>query len=343
MICSKRATLKRLLLNEYSYGRSQTSKDECYSFGVKTLVAGSSGMVGSAVARAFLESGHHVITASRREVDFLDWQATFKFVNHVKPQTLIIAAAKVGGINANQTKPVDFLETNLRIQENIISASFKAQIPRLIFLGSSCIYPRDCPQPIKEEYLLTGPLEKTNSGYALAKIVGIELIKSYREQYGVDWISLMPSNLYGPGDNYNLAESHVFPALIRRFIEAAESNLETVKLWGSGRPYREFLHVDDLAKAVLLTSEKYNSGMHLNVGSGEDLPVSELAKKIAASVGFKGAIEWDLSKPDGTPRKVLDISRIQSIGWKPQISLEQGIRSTVAWYKAAILKGLVRI
>jgi GDP-L-fucose synthase len=211
-----------------------------------------------------------------------------------------------------------------------------------VFLGSSCIYPRDCAQPIKEEYLMTGPLEATNSAYAVAKIAGIEMVNSYRKEYGTKWISLMPTNLYGPRDNFNLAVSHVLPAFIRRFVEAAESGAEKVTLWGSGAPLREFLHVDDLAKAVVIASEKYDSSLHLNVGTGEDLSIKSLAQKVANSAGFTGQIEWDASKPDGTPRKVLDVSRMKALGWKPTITLDEGIASTIAWYKEANARGEVR-
>jgi GDP-L-fucose synthase len=211
-----------------------------------------------------------------------------------------------------------------------------------VFLGSSCIYPRDCAQPIKEEYLMAGPLEVTNSAYAVAKIAGIEMVNSYRKEYGTKWISLMPTNLYGPRDNFDLAASHVLPAFIRRFVEAAESGARKVTLWGSGAPLREFLHVDDLAKAVVLASEKYDSSMHLNVGTGEDLSIKALAEKVANTAGFTGQIEWDASKPDGTPRKVLDVSRMKALGWKPTITLEEGIASTIAWYKEANARGEVR-
>jgi GDP-L-fucose synthase len=223
-----------------------------------------------------------------------------------------------------------------------MNAAHKAGVPNFVFLGSSCIYPRDCAQPIKEEYLMTGPLEETNSAYALAKIAGIELINSYRKEYGTRWISLMPTNLYGPRDNFDLSASHVLPAFIRRFIEATESGVSALTLWGSGTPLREFLHVDDLAQAVLIASERYDSSLHLNVGSGEDLSIKELATKVADLAGFTGKIEWDSSKPDGTPRKVLDISRVKALGWKPTITLDEGIASTIAWYKAANARGEVR-
>ena len=309
---------------------------------MRILVAGSSGMVGSALVRKFTAPGFDVSSMSRAEVDFLDEGATLRFVSTIKAESMVIAAAKVGGILANNTNPVQFLETNLRIQQNLISAAFKTEIPKLVFLGSSCIYPRDCSQPIREEFLMTGPLESSNSAYAIAKIAGIELVNSYRKQYGLSWISLMPTNLYGPRDNFNLEDSHVMPALIRRFIEAVESNVECVTLWGSGTPLREFLHVDDLAQAVLVATKNYDSNLHLNIGTGEDVSIRELAEVIARLAGFKGEIKWDSSKPDGTPRKVLDVSRIKALGWEPTINLEQGIASTIAWYKDANTRGEVR-
>jgi len=223
-----------------------------------------------------------------------------------------------------------------------MQASHEAGVEKFVFLGSSCIYPRDCAQPIKEEYFMTGPLEATNSAYAIAKIAGIELVNSYRKEHGHKWISLMPTNLYGPHDNFDLKSSHVLPAFIRRFVEAAESNAPSVTLWGSGTPLREFLHVDDLAQAVVLTAKIYDSSMHLNVGTGQDLAIKDLALMVASLSGFKGEIIWDSSKPDGTPRKTLDVSRINALGWKPAITLEDGIASTIAWYKAASANGEAR-
>jgi GDP-L-fucose synthase len=309
---------------------------------MSVLVAGSSGMVGSAILRKFTEFGLKVSPMSRKEVDILDEKSTLKYIDLVQPDSIVIAAAKVGGIAANKNYPVEFLETNLKIQQSLMSAAFKVGIPRLVFLGSSCIYPRDCPQPIKEEYLLSGPLESTNSAYAISKIAGIEQVNSYREEYGLDWISLMPTNLYGTGDNFDLSNSHVMPSFIRRFIEAVESDTSKVVLWGTGSPRREFLHVDDLASAVLTCLEKYNEGLHLNVGTGEDLTIHDLASKIALATGYSGQIEWDTLRPDGTPRKVLDISRLSSLGWEPTITLDEGIASTIAWYKEANARGEVR-
>ena len=306
------------------------------------LVAGGSGLVGSAIATAFEQKGEEVVRANRAMVDFKDLNATKSLLKRIKPDLVIDAAAKVGGIGANSSHPVEFLSDNLQIQCNLMQAAHEADVEKFIFLGSSCIYPRDCAQPIKEEYLMTGSLEATNSAYAIAKIVGIELVNSYRKEHNHKWISLMPTNLYGPGDNFNLKNSHVLPAFIRRFSEAVEKRAPSVTLWGSGAPLREFLHVNDLAQAVVLTSQSYNSSLHLNVGSGEDLTIKELAVLIGSLSGFRGEIIWDSSKPDGTLRKTLDVSRIKALGWKPTISLEDGIASTIAWYKTASVKGEIR-
>jgi GDP-L-fucose synthase len=306
------------------------------------IVAGATGLAGSAIVKAFESQGQDVIGINRSVVDLMDTKATEDFIAKSKPSLIVDAAAKVGGIGANNSYPVEFLGDNITIQGNLMRAAHKANVPKFVFLGSSCIYPRDCAQPIKEEYLMTGPLEATNSAYAVAKIAGIEMVNSYRKEYGTKWISLMPTNLYGPRDNFDLAASHVLPAFIRRFIEAAETRTEKVTLWGSGSPLREFLHVDDLAKAVVVTAENYDSSMHLNVGTGEDLSIKDLAEKVATAAGFSGQIEWDSSKPDGTPRKVLDVSRIKALGWKPTITLDEGIASTIAWYKEADARGEVR-
>ena len=300
---------------------------------MKTLVAGSTGLVGSAIVRALKESGQEVIEVSSKIVDLTNREATFNFLQEKKPDLVIDAAAKVGGIGANNSLPVDFLSVNLQIQTNLMDAAHAAQVEKFIFLGSSCIYPRQSPQPIKEEYLLTGPLESTNSAYALAKIAGIELIKSYRKQYGYKWISLMPTNLYGPNDNFDLESSHVLPALINRFVTAVDSGMDKVTLWGSGQVLREFLHVDDLAQAVITAGKKYDGDSHLNIGSGKDLTIQALAELISKQAGFNGKINWDRDKPDGTPRKVLDISRIRSLGWEPKISLNDGITQTIDWYR----------
>ena len=306
------------------------------------VVAGGTGLAGSAIVRAYQAAGEEVIPVGRKVVDLLDRDATFRFIKDVKPTLVIDAAAKVGGIGANNSYPVEFLADNLRIQSNLMEAAHAADVENFIFLGSSCIYPRDCAQPIKEEYLLTGPLEETNSAYAVAKIAGIELVKSFRKEYDRKWISMMPTNLYGPGDNFELQGSHVLPAFIRRFIEAAEKSAPVETLWGTGSPKREFLHVDDLAQAVLHLGSNYDSSEHINIGTGEDLSIKELAELVAELAGFNGDIAWDSSKPDGTPRKVLDISKAKALGWAPKISLRDGVASTIAWYNEAVSKGEVR-
>jgi GDP-L-fucose synthase len=300
---------------------------------VKIYVAGHRGLVGSAIVRAIEASGNHSwIGKTHSELDLLDRKAVFAYVANEKPEAIIIAAAKVGGIHANNTFPVQFLTENLQIETNLMDAAHAAGIPRLLFLGSSCVYPKLAKQPIKEEYLLTGELEKTNEAYALAKISGLKLVQAYRNQYGHKWISAMPTNMYGPGDNFDLENSHVLPALIRKFHDAKTRGDETVTLWGSGSPLREFLHADDLASACLFLLENYDDEIAINVGVGEDVSIKELAELIQSVVGFAGDIEWDSAKPDGTPRKLLDVSRISSRGWKAQISLEDGIRSTYEWY-----------
>jgi GDP-L-fucose synthase len=306
------------------------------------VVAGSTGLVGSALVRYFENKGLQTIGISRAVVDLFDSKATNDFVARIKPSVIIDAAARVGGIAANNQKPVEFLTDNLLIQNNLMAAAHKASVPKFVFLGSSCIYPRDSQQPIKEEYLMTGPLEGTNSAYAIAKIAGIELVNSYRKEFGYKWISLMPTNLYGPQDNFDLESSHVLPALIRKFIEAENENKPSVTLWGSGSPRREFLHVDDLASAVDVSLESYDSELQLNVGTGEDLTIKELALLISELAGFRGEILWDISKADGTPRKVLNVGRVQKLGWSPKISLRNGIQSTIDWYKKNSENGLVR-
>ena len=296
------------------------------------LVAGSTGLVGSSIVRELQKTGSLHIGISSKDVDLLDRAATFKYIKDFKPSAVIDAAARVGGIGANNSHPVDFLSRNIQIQTNLMDAAHEAGVKNFVFLGSSCIYPRNCAQPIKEEYIMTGELEQTNSAYAIAKIAGLELIKSYRKQFGHKWISVMPTNLYGPNDNFDLENSHVFPALIRKFVEGKRGKQSSVTLWGSGSPKREFLHVDDLAKAILVCLEKYDSDQHINIGTGEDLSIKELAVKVAEAAGFEGEIIWDASKPDGTPRKVLDVSKILNLGWKPSITLDQGISQTVQWY-----------
>jgi GDP-L-fucose synthase len=300
---------------------------------MKIYVAGHRGLVGSAIVRAIEADGKHAwIGQSRSELDLLDRNSVFRYLADEKPDAVVIAAAKVGGIHANDTYPVEFLSENLQIETNLMDAAHAAGIPRLLFLGSSCVYPKLAQQPIKEEYLLTGELEKTNEAYALAKISGLKLVQAYRKQYGHKWISAMPTNMYGPGDNFDLDNSHVLPALIRKFHDAKTQGSPSVSLWGTGSPKREFLHSDDLGRACLFLLEKYDDEVPINVGVGEDVPIKELAEIIQEIVGFTGAIEWDTSKPDGTPRKLLDVSLITALGWKPEIKLEEGIRSTYGWY-----------
>jgi len=298
------------------------------------VVAGHTGLVGSAIYELLKSRGENVVGVNSSVVNLLDRKRTIEFIQDTKPQLVIDSAAIVGGIGANNSFPVDFLSKNLQIQNNLMDASHEADVERFVFLGSSCIYPRDCAQPIKEEYLMTGPLERTNSAYAVAKIAGIELIKSYRKQFNHRWISLMPTNMYGPGDNFDLETSHVLPAFINRFVTAKRNYTKSVTLWGSGSPKREFLHTHDLAEAVFLASEKYDSEEHLNVGTGKDLSIKELANLVAKKAGFAGEIEWDASKPDGTPRKVLDVTRLRALGWEPRISLEAGIAETIQWFES---------
>ena len=298
------------------------------------VVAGHTGLVGSAIFKALEGRGESVIGINSKVVDLLDRKATFDFIHDHKPELIIDAAAIVGGIAANNKFRVEFLSKNLQIQNNLMDASHESNVERFVFLGSSCIYPRQCPQPIKEEYLMTGPLETTNSAYAIAKIAGIELIKSYRKQYSRRWISLMPTNMYGPRDNYNLETCHVFPALINRYVTARRNGLSEVTLWGTGSAMREFMHSSDLASAVLIASEKYDSDLHLNIGTGEDLTIKDLALRISKFSNFKGETKWDSSKPDGTPRKVLDVSRLKALGWEPKISLDQGIQETIQSFEA---------
>ncbi|MFI5750678.1 GDP-L-fucose synthase family protein [Streptomyces sp. NPDC051644] len=300
--------------------------------GARIFVAGHRGLVGSAVVRRLTASGHEVITRDRDRLDLRDAARTEAFLREVRPDAVVLAAAKVGGIMANNTYPVQFLEDNLRIQLSVIAGAHGAGVERLLFLGSSCIYPKRAPQPIPESALLTGPLEPTNEAYALAKIAGIVQTQSYRRQYGASYISAMPTNLYGPGDNFDLETSHVLPALIRRFHEARRDGSPAVTLWGSGSPRREFLHVDDLAAACLLLLERYDGEEPVNVGCGEDLTISELAETVRGVTEYQGSVEWDTSKPDGTPRKLLDVSRLTSLGFAPQIPLRDGIARTYAWW-----------
>jgi GDP-L-fucose synthase len=301
----------------------------------RVYVAGHRGMVGSAVWRALEAQGFvNLIGWSSVEVDLTDRDAAMDAVTSAKPDVVVVAAAKVGGIMANSTYPVEFLADNVRIQTNLFEAAHAADVDRLLFLGSSCIYPKMAPQPIPESALLTGPLETTNIAYAIAKISGIIGVQSYRSEYGRRWISAMPTNLYGPGDNYDLETAHVLPALIRRFHEAVLAGALSVTLWGTGSPRREFLHVDDLAAACLRLLDVYDEPDHVNVGVGEDVTIAELAALTAEVVGYSGALEWDTSKPDGTPRKLLDVSRMKSLGWEPAIGLREGLESTYEGFRA---------
>ena len=288
-------------------------------------VAGHRGMVGSAIHRQLVEKHYNVITAGRGELDLIDQTSVREWVAEKKPDAVVLAAAKVGGILANDTYPADFLYNNLMIASNVIEASHRADVNRLLFLGSSCIYPKFAEQPIKEEALLTGSLESTNEWYAIAKIAGIKMCQAFRKQHGRNYISAMPTNLYGPGDNFDLQTSHVLPALIRKAHDAKRENAETITIWGTGSPRREFLHVDDCASACVLLLENYSGYEHVNVGSGEDVTILELAQTVCDIVGFSGKIVHDLSKPDGTPRKLMSADKLRSMGWRPSISLNDGI------------------
>jgi len=296
--------------------------------GKKVWVAGHRGMVGSAVCRQLENEDCNIIKAGRDEVNLVNQAEVNDWMNAVKPDAIVLAAAKVGGIQANNNFPVDFLYENLMIEANIIHAAHLNEVERMLFLGSSCIYPRLAEQPIKEDSLLSGALEPTNEWYAIAKITGIKLIQAYRKQYGYDWISAMPTNLYGPGDNYDLNSSHVLPALLRKFHEAKISKSSEVTVWGSGKPLREFMHCDDLANALLFLLKDYSGYEHINVGSGDEVSIRELVDVIAEVVGFKAKIVWDKSKPDGTPRKLMDNSNLHSLGWKNHRSLFDGISHT---------------
>jgi GDP-L-fucose synthase len=300
----------------------------------RIFVAGHRGLVGSAIARRLTADGHEVLARTRAELDLRDAAATSAYLRDARPDAVVLAAARVGGILANSTYPVQFLEDNLRIQLSVIGGAHEAGVPRLLFLGSSCIYPRLAEQPIREEALLTGPLEPTNEAYALAKIAGVVQVQSYRRQYGASYVSAMPTNLYGPGDNFDLATSHVLPALIRRFHEAERDGRPELVLWGSGTPRREFLHVDDLASACALLLRAYDGDTPVNVGCGEDLTIRELAETVRDVVGYRGTIGWDTGKPDGTPRKLLDVSRLHALGWRPRISLREGITAVYEQWRA---------
>jgi GDP-L-fucose synthase len=309
---------------------------------VKIYIAGHRGMVGSAIARKLGECGDtNILTRTRQELDLTDQRAVLDFMQVEQPDIIVLAAAKVGGIHANNTSPAEFIYENVMIQANVIHAAFSAGVTKLLQLGSSCIYPGAASQPISEDALLTGVLEPTNEPYAIAKIAGIKLCESYNRQYGVDYRSVMPTNLYGPGDNFHPENSHVLPALIRRFHEAVQVGADSVSIWGSGTPCREFLHVDDMAEASLfvldLPTDVYEANTepmlsHINVGSGVDISILELARKIAEITGFKGRILTDTTKPDGTPRKLLDVSRLENMGWQARINLDEGLKQTYQWF-----------
>lgn len=299
----------------------------------KIYVAGHRGLVGSALVRKLEKEGFtNIITKTHEELDLTRQSDVEAFFETEKPDYVILAAAKVGGIHANDTYPADFIMKNLQIECNVIDAAYKNQVQKLLFLGSSCIYPRECPQPIKEEYLLSDYLEKTNEAYALAKIAGLKMCSYYNKQYGTNYISVMPCNLYGINDNFSLENSHVLPALMRKFHEAKERGDNTVTVWGSGKPLREFLNVDDLADACLFLMDFYRGDEFFNVGYGKEVTIRELAELVKETVGFEGEIVMDPSKPDGTMRKLTDISRIKSLGWEPKISLEEGLRQTYQWF-----------
>lgn len=300
--------------------------------GKRVWVAGHRGMVGSALMRRLAQEGCEVLVASRAEADLRRQGETEAWLARARPDVVIVAAAKVGGILANASYPADFLYDNLMIEANVINGAFKAGVRKLVFLGSSCIYPKLAPQPITEDSLLTGPLEPTNEWYAIAKIAGIKLCEAYRAQHGADFISAMPTNLYGPGDNFDLQTSHVMPALIRKAHAAKHSGVASITLWGTGTPRREFLHVDDCADAVVHLTKTYAGAEHVNVGSGEDLTIAELARTVADIVGFKGEIRTDPSKPDGTPRKLMAADKLRAMGWAPRIALRDGIASVYRWF-----------
>jgi GDP-L-fucose synthase len=304
------------------------------SHDTQIYVAGHRGLVGSAIVRALKAQGYtKLLLRTHRELDLTRQAAVVEFFQKERPQAVIMAAARVGGIQANNVRPAEFIRDNLLIQDNVIDAAYQTGVAKFVFLGSSCIYPKLAPQPIKEDSLLTGPLEPTNEWYAIAKIAGLKMCQAYRRQYGFNAISLMPTNLYGPGDNFDLQNSHVLPALIRRFHEAKLRGDASLTVWGTGTPRREFLHVDDLADAVIYLLKTYDDEGIVNIGWGEDVTIRELAEAIASVAGFRGRLEFDSSKPDGTPRKLLDTSRLTALGWVPKIKLKAGIESTYAWFK----------
>lgn len=300
----------------------------------RVYVAGHRGMVGSAIVRALERQGFtDIVGATSSELDLRDREATFRYLREVHPDVVVLAAAQVGGILANSTAPVDFLSDNLRIQTNVMDAALNLRVPRLLFLGSSCIYPKYAEQPISESALLTGPLEPTNQAYAIAKIAGIIGVQSVRSQYGLAWISGMPTNLYGPNDNFSPTASHLLPALLRRYSEAVASGATSVTNWGTGTPRRELMHVDDMAEACLTLLELYDGDAQVNIGTGIDHSIAEIAEMVAAATGYTGAVQWDASKPDGTPRKVLDVRVLRGLGWQPRIGLRRGIGDVLAWFQ----------
>ena len=300
--------------------------------GARVYVAGHRGMVGAAVARRLAAEGCEVVTSDRATVDLRRQEAVEAFMAQAKPDAVVVAAAKVGGILANDTLPAEFLYDNLMIEANLIEAAHRNEVNRLLFLGSSCIYPREAANPISEDALLTGPLEKTNEWYAVAKIAGIKLCQAYRRQYGRDYVSAMPCNLYGPGDYFHPERSHVIPALLQRFHDAARTGAKTVTCWGSGAPRREFMHVDDVAEACAFLLRHYSGEGHLNIGTGSDITIKELAERIASVTGFTGEIAWDTSKPDGTMLKRMDVSRIGALGWRARIGFTEGLEATYRWF-----------
>ncbi|KAB2925361.1 MAG: GDP-L-fucose synthase [Bacteroidetes bacterium] len=300
----------------------------------KIYVAGHRGLVGSAILRLLQAQGYaNLVHRTHAELDLTDQIAVERFFFAERPEYVFLAAAKVGGIHANNTYPAEFIYQNLAVQNNVIHASYRHGVTKLCFLGSSCIYPKHAPQPMKEEYLLTGTLEPTNQPYALAKIAGIEMVRSYNRQYGTRYISVMPTNLYGPNDNFDLQNSHVLPALIRKFVDAEKSGAPSVTLWGSGRPRREFLYVEDMADACIFLMNTYDGDDFVNIGTGTDITILELAGMIKEAVGYRGALEFDPSKPDGTPQKLLDVSRLTSLGWKAKMGLKEGVQQTIRWYR----------
>jgi len=308
---------------------------------MRLYIAGINGMVGSAIAEEANKQGHEVLGKSSKELDLINREAVFAEMKSVKPDALVIAAAKVGGIGANSTLPVDFLSVNLQIQTNLLDSAHAADIERVLFLGSSCIYPKFAPQPIPESALLTGELEPTNEPYAIAKIAGLKLVEAYRKQYGHKWISAMPTNLYGPRDNFDLESAHVLPALIHRFHNAKVNNLAEVAIWGDGTPLREFLHVEDLASACLMLLKEYDGSVAINIGSGQETLILDLAQSVSKVVGFQGNVVFDKTKPNGTPRKLLDTHFLNNLGWKAQIDLKDGLASTYAWFLNNNAKGSI--